>query len=141
MFAGLVLGAALLCPGCGSSVSVETGPGVRARYAWDTLKARLDYPIDKAYRAASEAVQQLDLDVLRQDHDGVAGEVSVLDAQRDHITVELEALPGEQTIMQIRVGLFGDKNKSEVVFEQIVGNLGEEVAATPTVRASPVMAR
>jgi hypothetical protein len=43
--------------------------------------------------------------------------------------------------MHIRVDVFGDKNKSEVVFEQIVENLGKEVAAVSTVRAHPVMAR
>ena len=126
-FVGLVLGVCLLCQGCGSSV--ETAPDVRAKYAWDTLEAKLDYPIDEVYRAASDAVDQLDLHVMRQDHDGVAGEVATLDAQREHITVDLEALRGSQTLLEIRVGPFGDRNKSEVVFERIVENLRQEVVA------------
>ncbi len=126
-FVGLILGVCLLCQGCWSSM--ENGPDIRSRYEWDTLKARLDYPIDEVYRAASDAVVQLDLDVMRQDHDGVAGEISSLDAQRDNITVDLEALPGSRTIMEIRVNLFGDRNKSEVIFEQIAANLRREVAA------------
>jgi hypothetical protein len=85
MSAGLVLSTALLCQGCGPSV--ETGPNVQARYTWDILRARLDYPIDEVFRAASEAARQLELNVMREDHDGVAGEVSAMDAQREYITI------------------------------------------------------
>jgi len=120
---------------------VETGPNVQARYTWDILRARLDYPIDEVFRAASEAARQLELNVMREDHDGVAGEVLAMDAQREHITIDLEALPGSQTVMHIRVDVFGDRNKSEVVFEQIVKNLGEDVTAVTTVRAIPIIAR
>jgi hypothetical protein len=123
---GFILGGLLLCQGCGTSV--QTGPGVRASYGCETLRARMDYPIDDAYRAASDAVQQLDLCVLRHDQDEVAGEIYTLDAQRDTIAIEMEALPGERTLLTIRVDLFGNKNKSEVVFERIVENLQGEAA-------------
>ena len=36
---------------------METGPDVRARYTWDVLKAKLDYPIDEVFGAASDAVR------------------------------------------------------------------------------------
>lgn len=125
MCVGLVLSGPLLCPGCGTP-RMQSGSDVRAKYAWDTLRARLDYPIDDTYRAASDAVRQLDLDVLWHDHDGVAGQISTLDAQREHISVEMEALVGGQTALWIRAGIFGDRNKAEVVFERIMENLREE---------------
>jgi hypothetical protein len=127
VYVGLVLSGAVLCQGCGTSV--ETGRNIRARYVWDTLHARLRYPIDDVYHAASDAVRQLDLDVVASDHDGVAGVISTLDAQRDYITIDLESMPRARTLLRIRAGVFGDRNKSEVIFERIVENLGEEVAA------------
>ena len=109
---------------------MENTSDVRARYAWDALNARLDYTVDEVHEAASGAVHQLDLDVLRDDHDGVAGEVSTVDAPRENIVIDMEALPGSRTILTIRADIFGDRNKSEVIFEQIMENLRrEEVAA------------
>lgn len=125
MAVGIVGSGLLLCPGCGGT-SVETGSDIRAGYAWDTLRARLDYPIDEVYRAASDAVSQLGLEVLRHDHDGVAGEIYTLDAQRDTITIDVEAMPKGRTYLAIRTGVFGDRNKSEVIFERLLENLGQE---------------
>jgi len=125
-FVGLILGVCLLCQGCRSSM--ETGPDVRARYTWDVLKAKLDYPIDEVFGAASDAVDQLDLKVMWHDQDGIAGEVATIDAQRENITIDVEALPGSRTILTIRAGIFGDKNKSEVIFERIMENLRQEAA-------------
>ncbi len=126
MFVGLILGVCLLCQGCESSVAA--GADVRATYTWDVLKAKMDYPIDEVFNAASNAVDQLDLKVMWHDQDGVAGEVATLDAQRENITIDVEALPGSRTILTIRAGIFGDKNKSEVIFEQIMENLRQEAA-------------
>jgi len=124
MVAGFVLSGFLLCPGCGTSV--QPGSDIRhAGYAWDTLRARLEYPIDEVYRAATDAVHQLDLNVMWRDHDGVAAEISTVDAQRENITIDLEAMPQGQTHLAIRAGVFGDKNKSEVIFEQLMDNLRE----------------
>jgi len=124
MVAGFVLAGFLFCPGCGGP-SVQTGSDVRAGYAWDTLRARLDHPIDEVYRAATDAVHQLDLEVMYRDHDGVAGEISTVDAQRENITIDLEAMPRGRTYLAVRVNVFGDKNKSEVIFERLMENLRE----------------
>ncbi len=126
-FAGLILGASLLCPGCESPVG--NSPDVHARYVlWEAMVAWLDYPIDEVYDATAKAVQQLDLDVMYHDHDGVAGQIATVDAQREGITIDMEARLGSRTILTIRAGVFGDKNKSEVILEQIARNLRQEVA-------------
>jgi hypothetical protein len=119
-----VIGGCLLVQGCGEP-EIPSGPGVRSGYAWDALEARLDCPIDAVYLAATAAVSQLHLCVLREKQDGVAAELATLDAQRQCITIKLEAWPEAQTALTIRAGLFGDRNKSAVIFERILANLGE----------------
>jgi len=122
---GFVLSGLLLGQGC-LGTSVQTGPDIRANYAWDTLWVHLDYPIDDAYRAASDAVRQLDLDVISHDRDGVAGQIYAVDAQRDTIVIEMEARLGERTRLTIRANVYGNKDKSEVILERIVENLHGE---------------
>ena len=64
----------------------------------------------------------------------MAGEISAMDAQREHITIGLEAWPRDQTELTIRAGVFGDRNKSAVIFERILQNLGEGPATARSVR-------
>ena len=70
-------------------------------------------------------MDELDLRVLRDKLDGIAAEIQALDAHFETVTVRLEALPEARTLLTIRVGLFGDKNKSVVLFERIMGNLAQ----------------
>ena len=42
---------------------------------------------------------------------------------RKVITIKFEVLPRSRTKMAIRVGSFGDKNKSTVIFNRIMENL------------------
>jgi len=121
----------LLCPGCGPR-PVETGPDIQARYQFDALRARLDYPIAEVYQAADQAVRDLGVKVLYDKQDGVAAQIDAFDAQQDYITVGLVALPYSKTDMTIRAGLFGNRNKSDVVFERIMESLrGEPEAVQP----------
>ncbi len=117
-----VLALAVLTLGCTSSIH-GTGPDVRAEYEWGTLGATLDYPLDVAYLAAKEALTELDLVILQDEQDDLAGQLLARDAHDELITIELEALPRSRTQMKIRVGSFGDKNKSSVVFNQIMEKL------------------
>jgi len=107
---------------------VETGPDVSAGYRFDALHARLDYPTAEVFQAADGAVSDLGLTVLADRQDGVAAEIETLDAQRDYITIGLVALPYGQTAMTIRAGLFGNRDKSDVVFERTMENLRGEPA-------------
>jgi len=57
---------------------------------------------------------------------------SPLDAQYDLVNIRLGAMPEDRTLLAINVGVFGDKNKSLVLFGHIMDNLGqvEQNAAT-----------
>lgn len=121
----VVLGVAgfLLCPGCGTTYT-DPESGLEAHYAWETLKSEVDRDIAEVYAAARQAVEILDLRVLRCQQDGIAGEIMALDANVETVNIRLEALPERRTLLMIRIGLFGNQNKSAVLFTYIARQLG-----------------
>jgi hypothetical protein len=112
----------LVCQGCSSGIR---GPGADfdAKYEWGTLKAKLDYPISAAHKAAKEAVEALKLKIVYDAHDDVSGQIIARDANRQSIKIMLDALPMSKTALTLTVGFFGDKSKSNVIFNKIVENL------------------
>jgi hypothetical protein len=124
----LVVVGSLCCPGCGREIRTSA-TGVEVEYEWNTLEARLDYGIEHVYKAARETAHELDLEVFRGAQDGIAAEILALDARRDEVEIVLGALPGSRTELCIRVGCFGDRNKSVVLFDAIMSKLTEEETA------------
>jgi hypothetical protein len=126
---GLAMAGCLWYPGCASTVE-DPATGAQAQYEWETLEAELDPGIRTAHLAAREAVDRLDLRVLRDELDGIAAEILALDAHFDSIEIRLAALPESGTLLTIRIGLFGDRNKSAVLFGRIMQSLGRRAPAT-----------
>lgn len=119
-----ILGSAcgLLCPGCGPAYR-DPQTGVEANYAWETLRAELDLEIREVYPAAHGAADEMDLKVMRSRVNGIAAEVFALDAHLDTVDIRMEAMPEFRTLLTIRIGLFGNRNKSVVLFDRIMANL------------------
>lgn len=132
----MVLGIAGGLLGQGCSTYHDPVTGEKARYGCQTLKAKLDLDIGTVYAATKRAAFDLHLRVLRAAEDGISGQIRAIDAQRDWVEIQLGALPEGRTRLAISVGPFGDKNKSIVLFERIMGNLSEmqQVAAAPSVQ-------
>jgi hypothetical protein len=124
----------VLCPGCASYHDPVTGE--EATYGCETLRAKIELEIGAVYAATRRAAADLHLRVTRAAQDGISGEIRATDAQRDMVEICLGALPGNRTALSIRVGPFGDKHKSIVVFERIMENLSRarQLAAVPTVQ-------
>ena len=117
-----VIAFAVLVLGCESPIH-DTGPDVRVEYDWGTLEAELDYPLDATFLAAKEALTALEVVILQDEQDDLAAQLLARDAHDEMITIEFEVLPRSRTQMTIRVGSFGDKNKSSVIFNRIMENL------------------
>jgi len=123
-----------LVPGCTTYRDPVTGQ--EARYRFETLRAELDLPIRTVYTAAKRATSELDLRSTRAAQDGLAGEIRAVNAQLETVDIQVGALPGGRTELSIRVGVFGDRDKSIVLFESIMANLSapEQLAAVPSLR-------
>jgi hypothetical protein len=132
----VVLGSAasVVCPGCSGYRDPATGTA--AHYGCETLRAKLEVPIGPVYVAARKAAAGLHLRVARAAEDGISGEIRATNAHYDMVEIELGALPQERTALRIRVGPFGDRNKSLVLFDRIMANLNEttQVVAAPELR-------
>jgi hypothetical protein len=112
----------LLCPGCSTAVRGPEGQ-IEGSIRNGTLVATLDRGIDRAFEAVQEAVRQLGFTTIMTEQDGVAAEVLARDAQQQNITIKLAAVSPDRTSLTMRVGIFGDKNKSNVIFRKIQENL------------------
>jgi hypothetical protein len=117
-----LLGGCLLGPGCGAPVRSAEGE-VEATIRYGTLVATMDRGINQVFEAVQEAVQQLGLTTIMAEQDGVGAEVLARDAQGQNITIKLEAVSPDRTSLTMRVGIFGDTNKSRVIFRRIQEHL------------------
>lgn len=135
----VVLGIAGGLLGQGCSTYRDPATGEEATYGCQTLKAKLDLDIGTVYAAAKRAALDLRLRVMRAAVDGISGEIRALDAQRDSVDIQLGAMPEGRTRLTISVSVFGDKDKSIVVFERILGNLSatQQAAAAASVQWGP----
>jgi hypothetical protein len=126
-----------LSQGCASRIREPTA-GIEAHYHWDVLKAKVDRSIWDVYAAAQQAVDELQLRVVCKKVDGLAAEIRAVDAHFDNVCVELGALPRSRTKLRIRIGLWGDKCKSIVLFQNVLAHLGaEQGSAAPPRREEP----
>lgn len=117
-----LMGGWLFCAGCDTAVRGPEGQ-IEGAIRNGTLTATLDRGIGRAFEAVQEAVRQLGFTTIMTEQDGVAAEVLARDAQQQNITIKLAALSPNQTSLTMRVGIFGDKNKSNVIFRKIQENL------------------
>lgn len=112
LVAGITLG------GCATSINDPQGRR-EAVYEWGTLRATFPTPIEHTFKAAQETFKELDLKVLGANQDGIAAELLSRDAQGKEVSVAMEATPDGGTRVRIRVGKFGDQNKSVVLLRHI----------------------
>jgi hypothetical protein len=112
----------ILSAGCAWNVP-GAGPDAQAQYAWGALEATVDYPLAATHQAARNALNDLQLVVLQEEHDHLAGQLLARDAQDETITIRLKALPDSRTRLTIRISALGDRSKSNVIFSRIMEHL------------------
>jgi hypothetical protein len=83
----------------------------------------MDRGINQVFGAVQAAVHQLGLTTVMAEQDGVSAEVLARDTQQQTISIRLEAISPTRTSLAMRVGIFGDRNKSRVIFRKIQENL------------------
>jgi len=115
-----VLGVGVL-QGC-VAVVVGAAAGTVA-YVKGDLEAVETANIDKVYNATLKAMDQLKLPVIQKGKDALSATVVARDAQDKKITVKSTSTADGATKISIRVGVFGDKTKSLLIYEQIKKNL------------------
>jgi hypothetical protein len=105
--------------------TVYTGPEMetQAVYSWGTLKATINQPIAAVNAAALKAMDDLSLTVTMKTADSLSGLIIGRDSQDNKITIHLTALTENSTGIKIQAGLFGNEDKSRIVYKHLQTNL------------------
>jgi hypothetical protein len=122
VLAAVVLGGSLLYQGCSTAVRGPDGE-VEAELAHGTLTATMDRGISQVFAAVQAAVHQLGLTTVMAEQDGVSADILARDTQQQTIAIRLGAVSPTRTTLAMRVGIFGDTNKTRVIFRKIQESL------------------
>lgn len=120
----MLIGTAVLVQGC-IIAAVGAGAAGTIAYVKGDLESVQSYNIDTVYQATLDAMNDLDLPVLSKTKDALTAEVVARDAQDKKVTIKLKAATEETTKLSIRIGTFGDKTKSQLIYDKIQENLPE----------------
>lgn len=115
------LGLALLCLDCAAT---RQAPGVGgsatgAPYAMGKLESDLKQPLPAVRLAAIEGLKSLDLPVLYDKEDQLAARLEAEFSDEKHVWIDLKSLGEAETRITIRVGVFGDEERSRKILEAI----------------------
>jgi hypothetical protein len=127
----LVLPMALLVMtcGCAALIAAVAGAGIGvATYAYVTGDLKIEYPIpyETVWDATEKALADLEIEVEERIKDGISGTIKAQRANDTPVHIKVKREAPETTIVKIRVGVFGDKDKSIVIMEAIDSYLDVE---------------
>ncbi len=120
------LGVLAICGGCvAAAVGVGAGAGVGTySYIKGELKATYSKPLEDVWPQALAAMQDLKLTVDRKQMDALGGEIEARRADGTAVKVHLKPAGERSTIVGVRVGLLGSRDKSERIHRAIQKRLG-----------------
>ncbi len=93
--------------------------------AWvrDALQTTVDAPLERAVKATSKALKNLQFSEIATRADAISGIVTAKTARNEKIEITLTSITPVQTRLDIRVGAFGDKPVSQ----RILGEINKEL--------------
>jgi hypothetical protein len=118
----LLAGAAVFVQGC-MLVAVGAAAGGTVAYVKGDLEAVESKDLDSVYRAVKRAVDQLGLKVTRDSKDALQAVIVARDARDKKNTIKLKKLADDTTKLSIRVGVWGSKTQSNLIYQKIHANL------------------
>lgn len=108
--------------GCAALIAAVAGAGVGvATYAYMTGDLKIEYPIpyETVWDATEKALEDLQIEVEETTKDGISGDIKAKRANDTPVRIKVKREAPEVTIVKIRTGVFGNKEKSIVIMEAI----------------------
>ena len=122
LLAALVAGGMLwLQSGCVGLVAVGAGAGTVA-YIRGDLEVESTKPVDQVMAAIEQTCTELNFNIDKKETKAFTGTV-VADSDFGRVVFKAEARKPEKTQISIRVGPFGDRGASELIYEKLKPNL------------------
>jgi len=87
------------------------------------LTRTYEAPIEKVWKATLQSVEELQLAVESKKRDAFSGEIKGKMADGTSFTIELKRLGEKSTEVGVRIGIFGDRTKSEAIHDKILSKL------------------
>lgn len=115
----------LLASSCaGLLVGAGAGAGVGTySYIQGNLKRNYEAPLEKTWKAALAALEELQLKPEAKKYDSFSGLIKGKMADEKNFEITLKRITDKSTEVGIRIGVFGDRQKSEVIHDKIASNL------------------
>ena len=104
------------------AAAAAVGVGTYA-YIKGDLKRNYEAPIDKAWEATVKAVEELKMTIESKQHDAFNGIIKGKMADGKSFEINLKRLGETSTEIGIRIGTFGDRQKSEAIHDKILSKL------------------
>ncbi len=94
-------------------------------YAWvkGSLEKEFQVSTDKLYKVTIKTLKQLDLPIRSEDQDRLSAKVTSEFSDGADVTIAIDAITEKSAKLKIRVGVFGDKTRSELILNKIQKNL------------------
>ena len=92
-------------------------------YVKGDLKRNYEAPMDKTWEATVKAVEEMKLSVESQQHDALSGVIKGKMADGKGFEINLKRVGENLTEVGVRIGTFGDREKSEAIHNTIHSKL------------------
>jgi hypothetical protein len=132
------VGLLLALAGSSGCVAVVGGAAAGAgAVCWveGALRTTLGHPIREVHDATVGALKNIGVGIVADKTESFSGEIESALQGGSNVRVELKAVSSTATEVTIRVGMFGDRNQSDMVLNAIEVRLGDtpqEAASKPT---------
>jgi len=118
----LICGIPVLLGGCAVVVAgAAAGVGTYV-YIKGELQDTESVPLDRAWSATQAAVHELEFTVKESSKDSLEARLVAEQADKNEVTIKLHA-EGDSTRFGIRVGIFGDEDRSRLIMDKIKARL------------------
>ncbi len=120
----LLVGLACCCAGC-LAVAVGAGAAGTVAYMGGDLETDVSEDIDTLYAASRKALNDLGLNIIegKGGKDALSATIVARDAEDKKVQIKLKSISDEMTELSIRVGVFGNETKSQLIYNKILENL------------------
>ena len=108
----VVIGAAAAAVGAGTYYYVK-----------GDLKRSYEAPMDKTWDATVKALEALKINVESKQNDALTGVINGKLADGKSLSVNLKRISESTTEVGVRIGTFGDRQRSEVIHDKILSSL------------------
>lgn len=114
----------LLVVACATSGCIALGVGAAAaaggvEYAEGRSSSTLDAPVERVYNASLSALDAQKLPIKHKDLDGDKADINSEYPGGDEIRIDIEAKSSEISVLHVRVGLTGNRDRESELLEAI----------------------